>query len=53
MRLIDRVQGGKHGGSAALTEGCRAWMRLYNSLEQDVSAYAKERFMANYEKYIS
>ena len=44
VRLVDRTQGGKHGGSAALTDECRAWMRLYDDLEKDVTAYAEKRF---------
>ena len=45
-RLVDRQQGGKNGGAAALTDTCREVIRRYKELEASVREYAK----AEYEK---
>ena len=45
-RLVDRQQGGKSGGAAALTDTCREVIRRYKELEASVREYAR----AEYEK---
>lgn len=44
FRVVERVQGGAGGGGARLTEPGLAFLRAYQSYEQDVNAYAQARF---------
>ena len=43
-RLVDRQQGGKNGGAAALTDTCREVIRRYKDLEASVREYARAEY---------
>ena len=43
-RLVDRQQGGKNGGAAALTDTCREVIRLYKDLETSIREYAQTEY---------
>lgn len=42
IRLIERVSGGRNGGSSTLTEAGREAVRAYREMEAKLSAYAGE-----------
>ena len=41
--LVERKSGGKGGGKAVLTEKARRLIALFDSLEEDVEKYVRER----------
>lgn len=43
-RLVERQQGGKNGGAAALTETCREVIRRYKELEASIQDYARTEY---------
>ena len=43
-RLVDRQQGGKNGGAAALNVTCREVIRRYKELEASVREYARSEY---------
>ena len=43
-KLVDRQQGGKNGGAAALTDTCREVIRRYKELEASVREYARAEY---------
>ena len=42
--LIRRTQGGREGGSSAMTEKGKNWVETYRAFEKDVKDYAEEAF---------
>ncbi len=46
--LVDRRQGGKGGGAATLTSEARDITERYLELQQEVTAYAKERYAVHF-----
>lgn len=42
--IVERVQGGRGGGSAKLTPRGKELLEAYLAYDQDIKAYAKERF---------
>lgn len=47
-KLLDSTIGGRHGGGAALTKEAEALLAAYQSLREEVSAYAQERFREHF-----
>ncbi len=43
-RLVERQQGGKNGGAAALTATCREVIRRYKELETSIQDYARTEY---------
>ena len=47
-KLLDSTIGGRHGGGAALTKEAEALLAAYQTLREEVSAYAQERFREHF-----
>ena len=47
-KLLDSTIGGRHGGGAALTKEAEALLAAYQTLREEVDAYAQERFQEHF-----